>query len=39
MQRFKRSDIVWVANANEPYTLMEVKVRNQSAFIPNLGML
>jgi hypothetical protein len=39
MQRFKRSDIEWVANANEPYTLMEVKIRNQTAFIPNLEIL
>ncbi len=39
MQRFKRSDIEWVANANEPYTLMEVKIRDQLAFIPNLDLL
>lgn len=39
MQRFKRSDIEWLASANEPYTLMEVKIRDQTAFIPNLDLL
>ncbi len=39
MQRFKRSDIEWVGNGNAPQILMEVKIRDQSALIPNLKLL
>lgn len=39
MGRYKHSDIEFVANAKEPYLLMEVKVRGKAAFIPNLAFM
>ncbi len=36
MKRFKRSDVTFVAKAADPYLLMEVKVRDKPAFIPNI---
>lgn len=36
MHRIKRSDVVYVAKAKQPYLIMEVKAREKAAFIPNI---
>jgi hypothetical protein len=39
MQRYKRQDFKFVNQPLEPYLLMEVQVRQQTAFIPNIQWL
>jgi chemotaxis signal transduction protein len=36
MHRYKPADLEFVAKTKDPYLLMEVKVRGQTAFIPNI---
>lgn len=36
MNRYKRADMEFVRESKEPYLLMEVKVRDKMAFIPNI---
>lgn len=36
MYRCKQSDLVFIAKASNPYLIMEVKVREKSAFIPDI---
>jgi len=36
MHRYKHSDVVFVGKASQPYLMMEVKVREKPAFIPNI---
>lgn len=39
MNRYKNADIEFVREAKEPYLLMEVKVRDKMAFIPNIAWI